>query len=54
MCIRDRYNALDAADRKIVYCYDWEVTRNDDKRTIKLIDQKYVSDILSEHSEKLG
>ncbi len=48
------YNALDAADRKIVYCYDWEVTRNDDKRTIKLIDQKYVSDILSEHSEKLG
>ena len=48
------YNALDAADRKIVYCYDWEVTRNDDKRSIKLIDQKYAADILSEHSEKLG
>ena len=48
------YDALDAADRKIIYCYDWEITRNDNKRDIKLIDRKYVADILSEHSEKLG
>ena len=47
------YNALDAADRNIVYCYDWEIIRNDAKRDIKLIDRRYVSDILSEHSEKL-
>ena len=47
------YNALDAADRQIVYCYNWEVDRNEAKREIKLIDSRYVADILSEHSEKL-
>ena len=47
------YTALDAADRNIVYCYDWEIVRNDAKREIKLIDRRYVADILSEHSEKL-
>jgi len=47
------YNALDPADRNIVYNYNWEVTRNEAKRDIKLIDKRYVSDILSEHSEKL-
>jgi len=47
------YNALDEADRNIVYCYNWEVDRNDAKREIKLIDRRYVADILSEHSEKL-
>ena len=48
------YDALDVNDRKIVYCYDWEVDRNEAKRDIKLIDRKYVQDILSEHAEKLG
>ena len=47
------YDALDPADRNIVYNYTWEVTRNEAKRDIKLIDKRYVSDILSEHSEKL-
>ena len=47
------YDALDAADRNIVYCYDWEIDRNEAKRDIKLIDRRYVADILSEHSEKL-
>ena len=47
------YNDLDAAIRNIVYCYNWEVDRNEDKRNIKLIDRRYVADILSEHSEKL-
>ena len=47
------YNTLDAADRNIVYYYDWEVDRNEVKRDIKLIDRRYVADILSEHSEKL-
>ena len=47
------YNTLDAFDRQIVYCYNWEVDRNEAKRQIKLIDRRYVADILSEHSEKL-
>ena len=47
------YNDPDAAIRNIVYCYNWEVDRNEDKRNIKLIDRRYVADILSEHSEKL-
>ena len=46
------YNALDEADRDIIYCYDWETARNEAKRDIKLIDRKYVADILSEHAEK--
>ena len=48
------YNALDEVDRNIVYCYNWEVDRNDAKREIKLIDRRYVADILAEHSEKLN
>jgi hypothetical protein len=48
------YDALDVADKKLIYCYDWEVDRNESKRDIKLIDRKYVQDILSEHAEKLG
>ena len=47
------YASLDEEVRNIVYCYNWEVNRNDDKRDIKLIDRRYVTDILSEHSEKL-
>ena len=48
------YNALDEVDRNIVYCYNWEIDRNDSKREIKLIDRRYVADILAEHSEKLN
>ena len=39
--------------RKVVYYYNWEVDRNEAKRDIKLIDRRYVADILAEHSEKL-
>ena len=48
------YNALADADRNIVYCYNWELDRNESKRDIKLIDAMYVGDIMSEHVEKLG
>ena len=48
------YNALASADRDIVYCYNWELDRNEAKRDIKLIDAMYVGDIMSEHAEKLG
>ncbi len=47
------YNNLAVGSRKIVYYYEWEVERNEDKRNIKLIDARYVADILSEQSEKL-
>ena len=47
------YTSLDEEVRNIQYCYQWEVNRNDAKRDIKLIDRRYVTDILSEHSEKL-
>ena len=46
------YNTLAAGSRRIVYYYDWEVERNEDKRNIKLIDEKYVSGVLAEHAEK--
>ena len=48
------YNALAAADKDIVYCYNWEIDVNEAKRDIKLIDALYVGDIMSEHAEKLG
>ena len=48
------YNALAAADKDIVYCYNWETDVNEAKRDIKLIDALYVGDIMSEHAEKLG
>ena len=47
------YNTLAAGSRRIVYYYDWEVERNEDKRNIKLIDKNFVSDILAEQTEKL-
>ena len=47
------YNTLAIGSRRIVYYYDWEVERNEDKRNIKLIDKNFVSDILAEQAEKL-
>ena len=47
------YNTLAVGSRKIVYYYDWEVERNEDKRNIKLIDSRYVAGILAEQAEKL-
>ena len=48
------YDTLDTDVRNIKYCYDWEVDRNEAKRDIKLISRNFVSDILTEHAEKLG
>ena len=48
------YNALADADKNIVYCYNWELDRNESKRDIKLIDAMYVGDVMTEHAEKLG
>ena len=46
------YNTLAVGSRKLVYYYDWEVERNEDKRNIKLISEKYAASVLSEHAEK--
>jgi hypothetical protein len=48
------YNALAEVDRDIVYCYNWELDRNESKRDIKLIDAMYVGDVMTEHAETLG
>ena len=48
------YNALEVSSRKVVYNYEWEISRNENKRDILLIDRRYVAGILSEHSEKLN
>ena len=48
------YDTLDESVRDIVYYYEWEVDRNEAKRDIKLIDSRYVADMLSEHAEKLA
>ena len=48
------YNALSDADKNIVYCYNWELDRNEAKRDIKLIDAMYVGDVMTEHAETLG
>ena len=42
------YNSLDASVRRSVSNYEYELELNEDKRRIKLIDNRYVSDILSE------
>ena len=47
------YNALDSSLRDIIYCYNWEVDRNEAKRDIKLVDPIYAGSIFSELSEKL-
>jgi hypothetical protein len=42
------YNSLAPADREIVYAYDYEVEVNEKKRTIYLIDKKYIPQLLNE------
>ena len=46
------YDSLAEGSRKVIYYYDWEVERNEDKRNIKLIDPMYASSVLSEQAEK--
>ena len=46
------YDNLAAGSRKVVYYYDWEVERNEDKRNIKLIDPVYAASVFSEQREK--
>ena len=52
-CDLTTYKTLGVDERNIVYNYTWEVDHNESKRDIKLIDRKNVSQILSEHTDKL-
>ena len=52
-CDLTTYNTLGVDERNIVYNYTWEVDHNESKPDIKLIDRKNVSQILSEHTDKL-
>ena len=40
------YNSLGINDRRVVTAYDEEENRNESHRNIKLIDPRYVSDVL--------
>jgi hypothetical protein len=42
------YNSLDASSREIVYAYDYEVELNDARRSIRLLDKKFLSKIANE------
>ena len=44
------YNSLPGSSRRIVYQYEYEEKLNNDKRTIKLLDARYVQDIVTEAS----
>ena len=47
------YNALGSGEKDVVYSFNYEVDRNEDKRNIKLVDPIYAGSIFSEMSEKL-
>lgn len=38
---------------RIIYCYDWEFDRNEEKRNIKLLKKQYLGQILSEFGDIL-
>ncbi len=39
---------------QIIYCYDWENDRNEEKRTIKLVKKEYIPQILGEFAALLS
>ena len=48
------YDNLAAGSRRVVYYYDWEIERNEDKRNIKMVDPMYASSVFSEQAEKFS
>ena len=48
------FNSLGLTDRKQISNFDFEVSRNDDNRRIKLIDKDFISSILSGVEEIFG
>jgi len=47
----DTYNSLDIAERRTVYCYEYEQRINDAKREIKLLDERYVIELVGQAQE---
>ena len=47
------YNALSAANRRLVTNYDFEVNENDKKRKIKLLDQSFIPQVINEYRKVL-
>ena len=45
---QDTYNTLDPSERKIVYSYDFENELNEKKGQIKILDKRYVTQIVNE------
>jgi hypothetical protein len=43
------YNTLAAADRRIVYDFDYELDLNDAKRSVKIIHRDYISPIIEQY-----
>ena len=46
------YDSLAVGSRKIIYCYEYEVNKNEDKRSIKLIDPTFAAGVFSEQTGK--
>lgn len=42
------YNTLSATARETIYKYDWEVEENEKKRKIKILDKRYVDQVIEE------
>lgn len=45
------YNTLDSSERRTIYNYDYELRLNDAKREIKLLDERYVLDVVNQAQE---
>ena len=48
------YGIDEEADRRIVYCYDYEVEKNDAKRQIKILDASYLRQLMKEKESIFG
>ena len=45
---KETYNDLDDSERKIIYNYDYELMKNNEKKEIILIENTYSAQIMSE------
>lgn len=50
----DTYNTLPDIDKQSISEWDWETEQNDKKRTINILDKKYLSQVLDEVDSILG
>jgi len=48
------YNSLGGNERKVIYNYDYELDLNDKKREIKLLDERYIINLINSIEEELA